>query len=117
AAHGMPVEKYAHINLKTGSMYQLNNLFKSGSPYVKVISDNIRDQIKNNYQYSSYLFPDEYHGIKADQPFFISEAGLNLYFAPYEIAAYAAGFPTFTIPFEDLEDIINKNSEFWKSFH
>jgi hypothetical protein len=117
AAHGMPVRKYAHINLKTGSIYQLKDLFKPGSPYVKVLSDNIADQIKSNNQYSSYLFPDQYHGIEVDQPFFISETGLNIYFNPYEIAAFAAGFPTFTIPFEDLEDIINRNSEFWKSFH
>lgn len=117
AAHGMPVERYAHINLKTSSMYQLKDLFKSGSPYVKVISDIILDQIKGNNQYSSFLFPDEYHGIKADQPFFISEAGLNIYFNPYEIAAFAAGFPTFTIPFEELKDLINRISEFWKSFH
>jgi hypothetical protein len=117
AAHGMPVERYAHMNLKTGSMYQLKDLFKPGSSYVKIISDRIGDQIKNNGKYSSYLFPEEYHGIKADQPFFISEAGLNIYFHPYEIAAFAAGFPTFTIPFDDLTDIINTNSEFWNSFH
>jgi hypothetical protein len=117
AAHGMPIERYAHINLKTGSMYQLKDLFKSGSPYVKVISEIIVDQMKGNNQYSSYLLPDEYHGIKADQPFFISEAGLNIYFNPYEIAAFAAGFPTFTIPLEDLKYLINRNSEFWKSFH
>ncbi|MBV7506328.1 WG repeat-containing protein [Bacillus sp. sid0103] len=117
AAHGMPMEKYAHINLETGSMYQLKDLFKPGSPYVKVISDLIQAQLKSNNQYSSYLLPNEYHGIRADQPFFISEAGLNIYFNPYEIAAYAAGFPTFTIPFEDLKDLINRESEFWKSFH
>ena len=117
AAHGMPVERYAHINLKTGSMYQLKDLFKSGSSYVKIISDRIGAQIKNSEKYASYLFPDEYHGIKVDQPYFISEAGLNIYFHPYEIAAFAAGFPTFTLPFDDLTDIINTNSEFWKSFH
>lgn len=117
AAHGMPVEKYAHINLKTGLMYQLKDLFKSGSPYVKVLSGIIGDQIKSNNQYSSYLFPDEYHGIQTDQLFFINEAGLNIYFKPYEIAAFAAGFPTFTIPFDELKDIINMNSQFWQSFH
>jgi hypothetical protein len=117
AAHGMPLKRYAHINVKTGAMYQLRDLFKSGSPYVKIISDMIGNQIKNNEDYASYLFPDDYHGIKAEQPFFISEAGLNIYFNPYEIAAFTAGFPTFTIPFEDLSDIINTKSEFWKSFH
>lgn len=116
AAHGMPVKKYAHINLKTGRLYQLNSLFKPGSPYVKVISAIIEDQIKSNDEFS-YLFPGEYKGIQSDQPFFISETGLNIYFKPYEIAAFAAGFPTFLIPFEDLKDIIHVNGEFWRSFH
>jgi Protein of unknown function (DUF3298)/WG containing repeat len=116
AAHGMPVMQYAHINLQTGRMYQLSSLFKPGSPYVKVISEIIGEQIKSNEEFS-YLFPDEYKGIQADQPFFISENGLNIYFNPYEIAAFAAGFPTFLIPFEDLKAILNLNSEFWNSFH
>jgi hypothetical protein len=116
AAHGMPVKNYAHINLKTGSLYQLKSLFKPGSSYVKVISDIIGDQIKSNGEFS-YLFPDEYKGIQTNQPFYISETGVNIYFKPYEIAAFAAGFPTFFIPFEDLKDIIDVNSDFWKSFH
>ena len=116
AAHGMPLKKYAHINLKTGRLYQLADLFKPESPYVKVISDLIEDQIKSNDEYS-YLFPDQYHGIQEDQPFFISEAGLNIYFLPYEIAPYAAGFPTFSIPFYELKELIDYNGEFWLAFH
>jgi hypothetical protein len=116
AAHGMPISKYAHINLKTGTMYQLKDLFKKGSPFVKIISDYIGNKIKNDDQYS-YITPDDYHGIKEDQPFFINEAGLNIYFKPYEIAAFAAGFPTFKIPFEELKGIINPIGGFWRSFH
>lgn len=116
AAHGMPLKKYAHINLKTGRFYQLGDLFKPGSPYVKVISDLIEDQIKSNDQYS-YLFPDEYHGIQANQLFYLSEAGVNIYFQPYEIAPYAAGFPTFTIPFHELKELIDYNGGFWLAFH
>lgn len=116
AAHGMPVKKYAHINLQTGSMFNLQDLFKSGTPYVKSISEMIGNQIKSNPEYS-YVFPNSYKGIQAKQPFFISDKGLNIYFSPYEIAPYAAGFPTFTIPFEELMTIINQSGEFWRSFH
>lgn len=116
AAHGMPVRKYAHIDLKRGTFYQLKDLFKPGSDYVKIISEIIADQIKNNEKYS-YVFPDAFKGIQTDQPFFISENALNIFFAPYEIAPYAAGFPTFTIPFEQINRIIAKNGSFWKSFH
>lgn len=116
AAHGMPVKKYAHIDLKTGRFYQLKDLFKPGADYVKEISKIIEDKLKNNDQYS-YVFPDSYKGIKTDQPFFISEEAVNLYFEPYEIAPYAAGFPTFTIPFQDISSIINRAGDFWRSFH
>jgi hypothetical protein len=116
AAHGMPVKKYAHIDLKTGRFYQLKELFKQEADYVKVISEMIGEQIKNDEQYS-YVFPDTYKGIKADQPFFISEGELNIYYEPYEIAPYAAGFPTFAIPFHDISSIIDHDGDFWRSFH
>ncbi|MGX6444783.1 WG repeat-containing protein [Neobacillus sp. K501] len=116
AAHGMPVRKYAHIDLKTGEFYQLKDLFKPSADYVKTISDIIADQIKNDEKYS-YVFPDSFKGIQPDQPFFISENALNIYFFPYDIAPYAAGFPTFTIPFEQINHIIARNRSFWRSFH
>lgn len=116
AAHGMPTKIYAHINLKTGTFYQLKDLFKPGSDYVKVLSDIIGLQIKYDEQYS-YVFPDAYKGISPDQPFFITENDLNIYFTPYEIAPYAAGFPTFKIPFARIMDIIDMQSSFWRAFH
>ncbi|MEH7335363.1 WG repeat-containing protein [Neobacillus drentensis] len=116
AAHGMPVKKYAHINLKTGSMYSLKDLFMSKSPYVTTISIIIDKQIKSNSEYS-YVFPNSYKGIQANQPFFITDESLNIYFPPYEIAPYAAGFPTFRIPFKEVMSIIDQTGEFWRSFH
>jgi hypothetical protein len=116
AAHGMPLKKYAHLDLKTGESFYLKDLFKPISPYVKVLSERIGNQINNNPRYN-YVFPGSYKGIQVDQPFFISEAGLNIYFYPYEIAPYSAGFPVFTISFEELTNIIDQSGEFWKSFH
>ncbi|MGG1676283.1 WG repeat-containing protein [Neobacillus sp. NRS-1170] len=116
AAHGMPVKKYAHINLKTGSFYSLKDLFMPKSPYVTTISEIIGKQIKSNSEYS-YVFPNSYKGIQANQPFFISDESLNIYFSPYEIAPYAAGFPTFRIPFKEVMSIIDQTGEFWRSFH
>ncbi|MDP4164199.1 MAG: RsiV family protein, partial [Bacillota bacterium] len=116
AAHGMPVKKYAHIDVLSGQFYHLKDLFKQESDYVKFLSGIIAEKIKNDSTYS-YLFPAGYKGISPNQPFFITSNALNLYFAPYEIAPYAAGFPTFTIPFEEIKDIIDANGSFWKSFH
>ncbi|SMF83671.1 WG containing repeat-containing protein [Paenibacillus uliginis N3/975] len=115
AAHGMPTKTYAIINLVNGHMYTLKDLFKPGSDYVKELSSIVGKQIKEDPQYS-YVFPGSYTGIRPDQPFFVTENAIHLYFSPYEIAPYAAGFPTFTIPFVEIRDIINTDGEFWKSF-
>lgn len=116
AAHGMPTKDYPHINLINGRFYELKDLFKPNSDYVKVISDIIGDQIKNDDKYS-YLFPDAYKGIVANQPFYVDENNLYIYFAPYEIAPFAAGFPTFKVPFIEIMNIIDTQGEFWRSFH
>lgn len=116
AAHGMPTRVYPHIDLVSGSFYELKDLFKPNSNYVKVLSDIIGNMIKTDPQYE-YVFPDTYKGIKPDQPFYVDENNLYIYFTPYEIAPYAAGFPTFKIAFKDIINIINTQSEFWKAFN
>ncbi|NFE07568.1 DUF3298 domain-containing protein [Clostridium botulinum] len=116
AAHGMPSKIYTKIDLTTGEFYELKDLFKEDSDYVKVLSDIIGQQIKNNPE-NSYIFPDTYNGIKEDQPFYVSQNTLYIYFYPYEIAPYAAGFPTFKIPYKDIIDIINEAGAFWMSFN
>jgi Protein of unknown function (DUF3298) len=116
AAHGMPRKDFAHLDLVTGRFYELKDLFKSNSNYVKVLSDIIRERIKKQGP-DSFVWMDSYKGITEDQPFFINENGLNIYFYPYDIAPYAAGFPTFTIPFSEIMGMINVQGDFWKSFN
>ncbi|RXZ77839.1 DUF3298 domain-containing protein [Paenibacillaceae bacterium] len=116
AAHGMPTKIYTHINLTDGTMYTLQDLFKPGSNYVAELSAIVGRQIKDDPQYN-YVFPDTYKGIRKDQPFFVTEQALHLYFDPYDIAPYVAGFPTFTIPFAEIMNLIAVDGAFWRSFH
>ena len=116
AAHGMPSKVYPHIDLVTGRFYELKDLFKEGSNYVQVLSQIIGQQIKSNPEYS-YVYPDGYKGIKPDQPFYVDDEALYIYFEPYEIAPYAAGFPTFKIPYKEIMNIINTQGDFWRAYH
>ncbi|MDF2591252.1 MAG: repeat-containing protein [Clostridia bacterium] len=116
AAHGMPTQIHPNINLISGQFYQLKDLFMADSSYIKVLSDIIAEQIKNDPQYN-YIFLDEYKGIAENQPFYVKEDALYIYFSPYEIAPYAAGFPTFRIPYTEIMSIINTQGEFWRSYH
>jgi len=114
AAHPMPTKIYSNIDLVSGTFYELKDLFKEGAPYVKVISDIVEQQINEQ---DINIFPDSYKGIQPDQPFYVNEESLFIYFAPYEITPYVAGFPTFEIPFSEIMDIIDTKGDFWLSFH
>ncbi|MCX7748750.1 MAG: WG repeat-containing protein [Clostridia bacterium] len=116
AAHGMPTNIYAHLDLKTGTFYQLKDLFKENSDYVGRLSEIVKSQIEKQGE-NSDVWMDSYKGISQDQHFFITRDVLNLYFYPYQIAPYAAGFPTFSIPFGEIMDIIDVEGPFWRSFH
>ena len=115
AAHGMPSKINVHIDLKTGQIYRLKDLFKPGSNYVKALSEIIKKKIQE--QQDSYIFPDVYKEIKENQPFYVTKDKLVIYFLPYEIAAFAAGFPKFEIPYQDIMSLINVKDAFWRSFH
>lgn len=116
AAHDMPIKIYQHIDLITGKFYELKDLFKENSNYVQVLSNIIGEQIKKGLQ-QFYVFPDSYKGISKDQPFYVDENALYIYFVPYQIAPFVAGFPTFKIPYKEILNIINVNGEFWRSFN
>ncbi|WP_341876991.1 WG repeat-containing protein [Defluviitalea saccharophila] len=114
AAHGMPSKVYAHINLETGDFYELKDLFKKNSNYVEILSEIIKEQIIKEGE-DSYVWLDSYQGIRPNQSFYITDTALHIYFDPYEIAPYAAGFPTFEIPFEDIMNIIDTEGDFWRN--
>ncbi|GGD26132.1 WG repeat-containing protein [Pontibacillus salipaludis] len=115
AAHPMPTKLHANLNLVDGTFYQLSDLFKEGSPYTEVLTKLVNEQIKE--QTDSYYFDDVDVKVDADQPFYVNDTSLFVYYAPYEIAPYVAGFPTFEIPFERISELIDYNGSFWRSFH
>ncbi|WP_261176788.1 WG repeat-containing protein [Anaerobacillus sp. CMMVII] len=116
AAHGMPTKTYVHLNMINGRFYDLADLFQKDSDYEARLNEIIQNMIKTDRQYD-YLFPGAFKGIGSNQPFYVDADHLYIYFAPYEIGPFAAGFPTFKIPFTEISDIIDTKSEFWLSFN
>lgn len=116
AAHGMPSKLHTKINMINGRFYELQELFKKDSDYVTRLSEIVQNMIETDPQYD-YVFPGAFKEIARDQSFYVNATTLYLYFAPYEIGPYAAGFPTFAIPFSEIIDIIDTKGEFWLSFN
>ena len=116
AAHGMPLKKYYHIDMNTGKIYKLSDLFKPNSNYLQKLNAILKNKIaEKSKEADSMLFPDQFTGIKDEEKFFLTKEKLNIFFTPYEIAAYAAGFPTFSIDYSEIKDIIATDGELWKT--
>ena len=103
-AHGMTIIKSLTIDVETGKVYELKDLFKPNSNYVKRLSDIIKRQIKER----DIMTLEEFKQIRPDQDFYIADKSLVIYFQLYELTAYAYGFPYFPISVYEIEDILKE---------
>jgi hypothetical protein len=103
-AHGMTVRVPYNIILESGQNLALKDLFKEGADYRGIINREISRQIDEK---KDMFFTEGDMGFKSiaeNQPYFIEEGGMVVYFSLYEIAPYASGIPEFKIPFALLKE-------------
>ena len=85
----------------------LDNLFKEGIDYKKVINEEIRMQIeeliKSDEQNKGVY---EFKGIDDKQKFYIQDDNIVVYFDLYNIAPYAAGIPEFIININKIDHML-----------
>jgi hypothetical protein len=103
AAHGMTYQSSYTFNLTDGRTIPLAELFKPGNDYQKRLSDIVKRQIKER---DVQLITD-FKRIDPNQSYYLSEKELTLYFQLYEYTPYYYGFPTFSIPYKEIADMIN----------
>lgn len=105
-AHGMTVRQAYNYDLKTGKQLALADLFKPSYDYKTFINQAIREQISTQ---ADVFFEGEmgFNGISDQQPYYLKDGQLIVYFGLYEIAPYAAGIQEFRIPLFDLQDNLN----------
>lgn len=97
-AHGMTnVTYYTIDNQDKAKRLKLADLFQSGYDYRSIINQLIRQQIKERTAADGYN-PYSFESITDDQGFSFENGNLVIHFGQYEIAPYAAGMPSFTIP-------------------
>ncbi|MDR3348133.1 MAG: DUF3298 and DUF4163 domain-containing protein [Acidaminococcales bacterium] len=102
-AHGISWQESVTADLETGKVFQLGDLFQSGSGYQKIIDERIAQEINRRAEWrGSVRFP----GVSADTGFYLTEEALVIYYQPYEIAAYVFGLPTFVLDRYELNDLL-----------
>lgn len=118
ADHGMPFRELLYINRYNGNTYQLSDLFILDSNYESFIDEIIENELmKRSKGDNSHYFTDSFIGIGDERDFILLEDAIQIYFYPYEIAAYAEGFPTFHIYLDNIIEYLNVNGEFYQAFY
>jgi len=102
AAHGMTLLRSLTFDVASGKSYALGELFRPGSAYKAAIDADIRKQIEDR---DVPLIAD-FQGIAADQPYYIADKALVVYFQLYELTPYVYGFPMFPISVYTLQEFV-----------
>jgi Deacetylase PdaC/Protein of unknown function (DUF3298) len=97
-AHGHTLQHAYNFNLLNGEGILLSDILKEKKNYVDIINQEIRKQIELNPQ---EYFSDwsVFQSISEEQPFYLIEDGIVVYFGLYEIAPYSSGIRYFKIPY------------------
>lgn len=116
AGSGYESYKLYTIDKRTGKQVQIGDLFREGSDYNELLSENIKDQMRakmtedeNNIYWVDYSDVPEWNwkGLKEDQNFYFDEAGnLVVVFDEYEVAPGYMGAQEFTVERSVFEEIL-----------
>lgn len=98
-AHGMPFEEGVTVNLSTGKVYSLGDLFQQKFDYKSYLTQRVQAEAAARKDLHLLAMPQ----VTEKQDFYLNDTGLVLFYPPYAIAPYAAGFISFTIPYEELD--------------
>lgn len=104
-ASGYEYSKFYHFNKQTGEIATLSDLFKADADYVRVISENIKEQMRAQIKNDDKIYfldtedgLDNFEAIKPDQNFYFNaDNELVIAFDEYEVAPGYMGRVEFVI--------------------
>jgi hypothetical protein len=100
-AHGMTVQKGHTIDMISGRRLNLADLFIPSASYAERMTRFVLEEGR-----ARQLPMWDFKGIGAQSAFYLSDAGVVLFFQQYEIAPYSAGIIQMQVPYELLADIL-----------
>ncbi len=101
-AHGHTLQRAYNFNLVNGEEILLSDILKEKKDYIDIINQEIITQIELNPQ-EYFTEWSVFQSISEEQPFYLIEDGIVVYFGLYEIAPYASGIRYFKIPYSLFE--------------
>jgi uncharacterized protein YecT (DUF1311 family) len=112
AAHGNYGTSYDHFLIAESRGLKADDVFKGKgwqAKLAKLVVAKLKEQLTDSYFADS---EPQMHGLVADPSRWdFTDEGLIMQFQPYEVAAYAAGAVTVTVPWTDLQDNLTENAQ------
>lgn len=95
-----------NINVTSGNLISLEDIFVPDFDYKTIINTEIKNQIKKDISDNIYFHEKnlKFVSIRPMQQYYIEDGKLNIQFDVYEIAPYSTGAPSFVIPNSLLTD-------------
>ena len=121
AAHPNPYWETLYYDLGTGESLKLETLFRSDVDWKRVIANFADAQFINDKEIQLYLdanapTEERIEALTNGQFSVTFEKDLmQIHYHIYEIAPYAAGFPTCEIPLSTLDQYFDKEGQFYKA--
>jgi hypothetical protein len=102
-AHGLTVRYSDTWNLPKSKRMELAEFFPHRTHYRDFVIQTINKQIENEMSEEGAMYFENYTQLVNENfkinNFYLTKEGLVIYFQQYDIAPYASGLPTFTIPY------------------
>lgn len=102
-AHGNTIRTAETWNVQTGQCLTLEQLFPCQRNPRDLVIQQVVEQIRQQENSPDFPYFDDYETLVKQsfcaKDFYLTEEGLVVFFQQYEIAPYASGIPSFTIPY------------------
>ena len=105
AANGIDEQRSLTVNLETGKVYRLYDLFKRNSNYKSVLNRIIQEQIEER----DIPLIKDFTGIDDYEDFYLTENALVVYFQEIEFTPHYVGIPEFTIPYSEIKNLVRED--------
>lgn len=101
-AHGMGWLSATTVDLQTGQVCILKDMFREQADYQRRLTEITRREGE-----ARGLPMWSFSGIREDSAYYLTDTELVLYFQHYEIAPYSAGVVRIKIPYGEIRDILS----------
>ncbi|WP_180105467.1 MULTISPECIES: RsiV family protein [unclassified Acinetobacter] len=109
-AHGSSAQQYYNFDLSTQKLVQLNDILlpNQRTKLEKLGYEVFKTWVKDAKLADNVQEYEQIWKFKLSENFYLSQQGLILQYAEYEIGPYVAGLPRLTIPYDQLQSILKK---------